>query len=263
VSKKATLKPRKEAIYATTVGEASSIGITIDTRTGAIRFDGAVENVYSQRSYERTKGPKILSRIHQHSEFVSFEGASTIFDNFDMVAAVDTNTNQVGDRRISVVAVVPIEPLWINEKHELKRAFKIRNPFCLEYLNLRSEKPENFGWMAAHELMVHRQTIQPSSRLCMIVDSDLGNIPEYNLRKRPVSETTFLPPNTQLAYASSDVGSESFINRAIRIADSISKQVFSKLADGTLPPNAKTVKSEWFDGYRFITGISDGNNDDW
>lgn len=58
-------KLRSEYIYGTTSGEVSEFYLTVDQRTGAISFGQGMTTVYSERSYERPKGPKVLSRTPQ------------------------------------------------------------------------------------------------------------------------------------------------------------------------------------------------------
>lgn len=63
-------------------------------------------NVYSQVSYERPKGPKVLSRVPLQSSTLSFEIQRALLKNFDYLVAVDTNTRIINTRNVSVTAVV-------------------------------------------------------------------------------------------------------------------------------------------------------------
>jgi hypothetical protein len=59
-------KKRSEAIYATTASaETTEIVATYDHSTGQMSFGADMVNVYSEVTYERSKGPKVLSRIPQ------------------------------------------------------------------------------------------------------------------------------------------------------------------------------------------------------
>lgn len=63
MTKKPDRKKRIEHIYATTSEEVDHVTLTFDQKQGEIGFAEAMTNVYSQISYERPKGPKVLSRI--------------------------------------------------------------------------------------------------------------------------------------------------------------------------------------------------------
>ena len=72
-------KPRTEYIYARTSGEVSEVRFTVDQRTGAISFGPGMTNVYSERSYERPKGAKVLSRIPQTAAHATFDDGDALF----------------------------------------------------------------------------------------------------------------------------------------------------------------------------------------
>ena len=55
--------------------------------------------------------------------------------------------------------------------------------------------------------------------LAIIVDSDLGNIPDYNARKKPIIGSFYVPDKMTLVYASSDTGKEYLANRLIAVCD--------------------------------------------
>ena len=65
-------KKRMEALYGTTVGDVSELTVTVDQRTGEVSFGGAMTNVYSEISYERPKGPKVVSRVPQPQSGMNF-----------------------------------------------------------------------------------------------------------------------------------------------------------------------------------------------
>jgi len=85
----------------------NSLGAPVDPETGNISFCQEMINVYSEVSYERTKGPKILSRIPQDcSDDISFDASSALEKNYDFVFAVDTNTLELAGKSLSAVGIV-------------------------------------------------------------------------------------------------------------------------------------------------------------
>lgn len=245
-------KPRKDYVYARTVGKVSELEVIYNTQDGSINFGGEVENVYSAVTYDRKKGEKILSRIPQGNEGLFFDQPEALEKNFDILCAVDTNTLVLQGKRVSVTGVALLVPVWVPEAKGLTKYWKFDVPFCLEFVELKM-KPENFGWVAALEQMHHRGVIDLNKKIGLIVDSDLGNIPDFNARKKPVEGQWLLPENTQLIYASADVGKEYIANKAIGVADSVSAQCLDAVNSGKAPFNEKRVDSPFYEGFRFIT----------
>ena len=125
-------------------------------------------------------------------------------------------------------------------------------PFCWEFIGVKSDKVENFGWLAAIEELTARGFMPQSTRVGMVVDSDLGNLSDYNNRRKPFIGTHFLPPNVQLIYASADVGKENIVNKVLSVADSVSGQVLDAVISGEVAFNKTRVEHAWFEGIRII-----------
>jgi hypothetical protein len=245
-------KARTDYIYATTSGAVSQLSVTFDHRTGRISFGQDVKNAYLERSYERSKGPKVVARIPQEHSELSFNEADALDQNYDRLLAVDTNTKVVRGRSISVVGVVTIA----TEVHETlqgrEEGWRFDLPFCLEYGGLNVDKPENFGWLAALTTLADEGHLHPDQRVGLIVDSDLGNLPAYNERSKPIGGGHFLPPGVTLLYASADSGKENMINRALGMADAASSRILAALDAGIVAMPTKPSSSRFFDTYRYI-----------
>ncbi|KYK43853.1 hypothetical protein A1D31_37805 [Bradyrhizobium liaoningense] len=246
-----TRKKRSEAIYGTTVGEVDSITVSYDHRTGEFSFGDAMTSVYSEVTYERSKGPKVLSRIPQSHRDISFESGNALIKNYEFVCAVDTNTRTIRDGLVSVTGIIVLRPFVLPTVRELQRGWKLEAPFCLEFLDI-SEKTENWGWMAAHQILREQGLIGAATRVGMIVDSDLGNLNSYNARKSPVIRGDLLPETVQLIYASSDAGRENIVNRALSTADSASGQCLDAIENGGVPFNTSNGHPPWYRAYRLI-----------
>jgi len=239
-NKKPEKKKRNEHIYATTKGEVTEIVVTANSLTGEITFGTGVTNVYSEVTYDRPKGPKVLSRIPQAHPDVSFDTPPALLKNFDFLCAVDTNNREIQGKRVCVVGIYTFKRVLIPAAAGVKEDWQGDVPFCLEYINIRLDlKPENFGWLATYEHLLKFDIIDKTKRVGMVVDSDLGNLNAYNKRELPVDGPDFLPPNVTLIYASADAGKESLVNQALSIADSVSTQVLDALQSGKAPFNAK------------------------
>lgn len=240
-------KPRTEYIYGRTKGVVSQLEFTVDTSTGEISFGPNVGNTYTEVTYDRAKGPKVLSRIPQEGEALTFSTDAALKKNYDFLCAVDTNTRVIQDKNVSATAVVIVTPI----PQDKGTFWKFDVPFCLEFVELK-EPRENFGWVAACEELWRAGKVTKTTRAGMIVDSDLGNINKFNQRKKPLLASFYLPPNLQLLYASSDAGKEYVVNQTLAVADSISTQTLDAIENGLAPFDHERVESPWYEGYRII-----------
>jgi hypothetical protein len=242
-------KPRNDYIYGTTKIEVSQLEVAIEP-SGEISFGNDMINVYSERSYDRIKGPKVLSRIPQDGPSLTFS-QDVALKSYEFICAVDTNTRVIGDKRVSVVGILTVTPEPVSLPEGSGTFWKFDVPFCLEYIGLKVA-PENFGWITAWEHLLQNGMIKAKTNVGMIVDSDLANINSYNQRKKPVFESIHLPQSVRLLYASSDAGKENIVNKSLSTADSISTQALRALETGAAPFNEELRESPWFERYRVI-----------
>lgn len=153
---------------------------------------------------------------------------------------------------MSVTGVVTAKHMMLPAPTELAEYWKFDVPFCIECIEVKT-KPENFGWVAALEQLHSKGYITTSTKVGMIVDSDLGNISAYNSRKKEVVPGTLLPANVQLIYASSDVGRENIVNKILAVADSVSSQSLAAIQSGAVPFNHIRIESPWYETMRMIS----------
>ncbi|WP_156397728.1 hypothetical protein [Rhizobium sp. Root1204] len=243
-------KKRIEHLYGTTVGNIDSLIIRVNPATGSVEFGHPMSNVYSEMSYERAKGPKVLTRIPQTARSVSFEAEFALETHYDLVFGVDTNTRTVNGRNVSVTGVISYKKATPPPGKDI--FWKPDVAFAWEFIDLRTDQKENFGWLSAFEELIRRGVIRDNHRVGLIVDSDLGNIPAYNARTKPVFADTSLPQGVQLIYASADAGSENFANRVLQAADKASNQVLDMIAHGEVKFNECDKPSEWYEGRRIV-----------
>lgn len=175
-------KKRNEYIYGTTNSDITELVVTVDGLTGEISFGHPMINTYSESSYDRSKGPKVLSRVPQPDGNLTFDGHKAFERNFVYHCAVDTNTRTIAGKRISVTAVVAAKPMTIPGPAGLKKFWKFDVPFCFEWTELNVDA-EKFGWLAACERLVDEGLTTSTAKIGMIVDSHLGDIVHYNERR--------------------------------------------------------------------------------
>ena len=243
-------KKRNEYIYGTTAGDVTEIVVNTDPATGEISFGQEMTDVYSEVTYDRPKGEKVLSRLPQRHPERSFDASVALKKNYDFVCAVDTNTKRIQGKLVSVVAVVRARGNTLPEPDGLNTYWKFDIPFCLEYVGLRVEKPENFGWMEALRSLKARNFIDKSMRIGLIVDSDLGRLKAFNTRKEPVDRGQMLPDKVQLIYASADSGRENILNVVLGRADLVASDMLTRIETGAIPFNQKLADNPHFERER-------------
>lgn len=249
MAKKKEKKQRTEYIYGITSSSVSQIILNIDESNGSFTFGNDMKNIYSETTYDReNKDPKIIARTPQSNRSLTTDQNIAIYKDFDLLLSVDTNTEKIKSKNVSVVGVVII---GLDKLSEFEIYCDFRVPFCLEYIEVVSE-PENFGWWAALGALKDLGYLDKSGRIGVIVDSDLGNINKYNSRELPIYDNFFLPKEVNLIYASSDVGKEIIANKALAVADSVARQCISAIKTGVIPFNEQKSENRWAEGFRLI-----------
>jgi len=111
----ASKKKTSEYVYATTRDVVSEITLSFDPLAGAVEFETPVINTYAQTSYERgsTKGPKVINKIPLNSTTLHFESDQSIFENYDLLFAIDTNTRHINQVKHSVGGLILCASCWI------------------------------------------------------------------------------------------------------------------------------------------------------
>jgi hypothetical protein len=62
----------------------------------------------------------------------------------------------------------------------------------------------------------------------VIVDSDLGNLPAYNRREKPLSGDFLLPPGFELVYATTDAARDNIASAVLSRCDQYADLVFDE-----------------------------------
>jgi hypothetical protein len=243
------IKPRLQRIYSTTKKGITEISLSFDPQNGAILFDTEMTNIYSETTFDRPKGQKVVSRVPILGG-AHFKIDDAIEKNFDIVFAIDTNTRNIRGYSISISGVIQCQKVFaVDSMGMAKKYWQWFTPFCMEFLEVKS-KPENLGWMMLIDYITSPLRDFFKKRIGIIVDSDLGKLNQYNLRKSPIYEEVLLPKNIQLIYASSDVGRDLFPNQMLKLADRASARCLNALESGHIPFNSERIEGAPYLGYR-------------
>ncbi len=139
---------------------------------------------------------------------------------YDRIVAMDTNSATQNGRKISlgiachVVGKIKKDVIeW--ELTPINHYFVILG---------EGDKIENKNWRQLIEYIMKHKNYKPEHRVGLIVDSDLGNLSDFNKRVKPVSDEFYLPTNFELIYAS-DRANDNILNEVIITCHSISKDI--------------------------------------
>lgn len=154
-------------------------------------------------------------------------------DRFDNIIAIDTNTNLCGSLKLSVSGsclLFKLKDFGVDSYDwyflPMQESF-----YCFEKPS-ESKKPENRNWKLLIERIAAMTISKPNKRFGILVDSDLGNINEYNKRRIPIYEDYFLPEKFELIFAS-DKTKDNILNQAIYKCHQIASKVFTNICSKT------------------------------
>lgn len=169
--------------------------------------------------YARPKGQKSLYRS---TEFMAESGLDPNGQlvKFPQILAVDTNTRLIGGSRVSVSAVVAM-------RIDAAAGGYVRGGvaflYAMEMWNTAADA-EAIGWEFLVNLIRSERGVFRWPIL-ILTDCDLARHESINQRKEPLRGELYLPPGTQLAYASADAGGELISTKLIRAADKLASSI--------------------------------------
>lgn len=130
---------------------------------------------------------------------------------FESIYAIDTNKREFPEFALTASCAFHIH-LEYKENNRWQAIFS-RLPAIIRSAN--QGNPEVGAWVAIIE------ALSPKVRgmMALVVDSELGDLPLFNARAKPIFENFYLPPNVQLIYASAERDSSSPLNKAMKMCD--------------------------------------------
>jgi hypothetical protein len=186
------------------------------------------ERVWVNEAYERSKSPKILSRIYLGEGSYSLEGSMGL-ERFTSILIIDTNTRKTESEIVSVSGLIVCR---VDQGvSEFQVHWVEAGAFAFTGVD---EKCENFAWLMLQRMIVSSPDYSLDHRYAIITDADLGQLNAYNAREVPIYADSLLEENVSLFYASADVG-RSVFNRLIKRADRKATEMAARLASGGWP----------------------------
>jgi hypothetical protein len=177
------------------------------------------------RGYFGENKTRILSEIpceindHSLSEIKKLQ-------KYDRIVAIDTNSSFCEKIKINLGIAYHI----VGQIHETAIEWELT--WINQYFVLvgESEKIENRNWRQLIEFILRHRNYYPQQRIGLVVDSDLGNLKDYNKRTKPLCDNFYLPDNFELIFAS-DKAADSILNSAIKICHNTSIKVLPDLVE--------------------------------
>lgn len=204
--------------------EICSIKSNTDGTFSLIDSNGnCVSHIQSESvGYIRESGkPKILRSIKRGNDD---QPGDNTWKKFDKIGFIDTNSIVESGRKLFVSC--PSLLLWKDDDRRFANIHHIDLliGYCSEDIN-----PERLGWADFIQRMQASKLLNSGDEMLLVVDSDKSLIPSINERHEPVFMDFILPAGFTLAYATSDSGAESWINKEMRRRDKVAGRVLPKI----------------------------------
>lgn len=178
------------------------------------------DSVFTQTQYTRKKGTeKIVNSIPggDASDIMSY-----LISNFNLIYAIDTNTKQVKNNKISVGSIIEY-----NTKNTQKNSILFRKIGNIIFKKCPDRLEEKFSWIRLVKLIISSKNYNRQLKYAIISDHDFRNHTKYNERELPLAGDFYLPDNFTLLYASSDTGKEFLLNKLISECEKDAKKILN------------------------------------
>ena len=212
------MKKRKKIteITITESADICSIKTNEDGTFSLIDSNGnCVEHIQSESvGYNRDSGkPKILRSISRAN---GDQPGDNPWKKYNKIGFIDTNSVIENGRKLFVSSSSLL--LWEDENRRFANVHHVDLlvGYCLDDVN-----PERIGWADFIQRMQASKLIESIEKMLIVVDSEKALIPSINKGHKPVFMGFMLPSGFTLAYATSDSGAESWINKEMKKRDNV------------------------------------------
>jgi hypothetical protein len=185
---------------------------------------------FSQTHYIGQSGrEKVLTRIHDkvipnEADLIKY------LSSFDLIIAVDTNTERFGGDSVSASGIVQClakttaDPNVYSVEFPWHGVSLFRN--CPQELS-----PEKYGWVCILK-EISRDSKNAMKNICFVSDHDRDNHGQYNSRSLPIFSDIYFPPNFTIMYGKGDSSKESLLNHLVHLCHKESKRVLKGIENG-------------------------------
>jgi hypothetical protein len=158
----------------------------------------------------------VITNVHQNLE------------KFDFVLVVDTNSKIINDDWVYLGVVLELVRSLSHDGKSINFGLRYMARYILQGFR---EKPENENWKNIIDFFMQQPNYNSNMKVGIVVDSDLGEIDNYNKRVKPIFGDFLLPDKFELIYASADAKNDSTLNKAINYCDNFATEQLKQLAN--------------------------------
>jgi hypothetical protein len=229
--------PTKPRATALTMDMGKPIAITrVDLNAnGTFQFydaNGYLVNPVSafvERSYDRPKGPKVLSQVPVDPSVPMTADPLQALLAYDVIYVIDSNSRVIRDQNISVAAAILAK--WQQREPEIRLGFAAMH--ALEFRDTDCH-PDLLALRYHLHLLENNPTIGQAGKIALVVDSHLDNLSAIRSGNAPVLDDCYLPSWADLIYAS-DSAQDTLVNMLLRQADKEASALLKLIEDKTFP----------------------------
>lgn len=201
---------------------ANGIHQAINNHNGKV-----IENYGLSHGYIGEKKWRVTSEIKSNKTDHSLCFASKL-RRYKHLVAIDTNEvkyfGKIFGQEVKLGLGIAIA-LMEDEQSEYLQPLSI--PFVT---TIFPSQPEQQNWIRLIETLKSNCHCMDQRKIGIIVDSDLGNIPDFNNRTKPLLDEYFLPDEYELIFASDKV-SDNIFNQMIKLSHRLSTELKPKFVE--------------------------------
>jgi hypothetical protein len=171
------------------------------------------------------KGPTNIKVLNRAAADITemWRDPTRALQRFRTLLAVDTGTRTLSGARVSVAASIALVEFTITGGRWSAKIVD-QDPYEFHNANI---SPERIGWV---DLMQRAVTTALPTPVGIIVDSELGELPDYNRRTTPIVPGFPMPVGYELVFASADAGTSEYLgNAAIQYCDRRAKAFLDRI----------------------------------
>jgi hypothetical protein len=184
--------------------------------------------VFSQVQYTGKTGKnKVISLIHNK---VTFDINKSLATDFDLIFAIDTNTEKINNDLISISSLFQCNGKIIGQKLRFSYS-KVANICFKNYTNNSSEK---IAIAKLIKMIISSTKYNMNLRIAIITDHDVNKHAQYNNKNIPIYGELYLAPNMTIIYAASGKGISNIMNILLNDCHKDAKNYLRKLSQTML-----------------------------
>ncbi len=223
-------KKKRHQITEVIIQESAAIQSMIPKEDGTLSLldpDGkeVAHTLHHSVAYLRDSGkPKCLRSIPIRSS--RDRVGDNPWKNYDVIGFVDTNSIKEGDRILYVCS--PSLLLWQDNSRRFADVHHVS--LLVGYCDV-GINPERIGWQDFIHRLNASDVLKASDAALLVVDSDKSAIDRINSGEEAIHDGCPLSTNFTLAYATSDGGSESWINKEMKRRDRVAARALERISN--------------------------------